>query len=117
MAAFAYPHLIDDFLFGVPDEFGLTNQQTQVMVGVFTIILFSLIVGAAREARWAYAGTAFVGGFLSLAILLKHIPKMLLPEPYWSGAFSEALNWGVLVTGFILLVTSLLAIRQKRKEN
>jgi hypothetical protein len=27
---FSAPHLIDDFLYGIPEEFGLTNQQTQM---------------------------------------------------------------------------------------
>jgi len=115
MAAFAYPHLIDDFLNGIPDEFGLTDPQAQVLVGIFTVLLLSLIVGAARMARWAYGGTCFIGGFLSLAIILKHVPGMLLPEPYWSGVFSESLNWGLLVTSFILMVVSFLALRWEPK--
>jgi len=116
MAAFAYPHLIDDFLYGIPDEFGLTDPQTQVLVGVFTVMLFSLIAGAAREARWAYVGNSFVGGFLSLAVILKHVPGMLLPEPYWSGVFSETLNWGLLVTSFALMVLSFRALKEKPEE-
>ena len=108
--------VIDDFLYGIPDEFGLTNPQTQVLVGVFSVLLFSLIAGAARGLRWAYAGTCFVGGFLSLAIILKHVPKMLLPEPYWSGTFSETLNWGLLVTSFALMVLSFFAFRQKQTK-
>jgi hypothetical protein len=115
MAAFAYPHLVDDFLFGIPAEFGLSNPQAQVLVGIFTVVLFGLVAGAAREKRWAYAGTTFIGGFLSLAIILKHLPKMLLPEPYWNGAFSETLIWGLLVTSFALMVLSLLGFRRTRK--
>lgn len=114
MVVFAYPHLVDDFLFGIPAEFGLSNPQAQVLVGIFTVLLFVLVAGAAREKRWAYAGTAFIGGFLSLAIILRHLPKMLLPEPYWSGAFSETLIWGLLVTSFSLMVLSLLGLRRTR---
>jgi hypothetical protein len=113
MAAFAYPHLIDDFLYGIPDEFGLTNPQAQVLVGIFSALLFGLFIAVARGGRWAYLGTCFVGGFLSLAILLKHVPKMLRPEPYWSGLFSESLNWGLLITSFVLMVLSYLAWRQR----
>ena len=116
MATFAYPHLIDDFLYGIPDEFGLTDPQAQVLAGIFTTLLFGLIAGAARGARWAYAGTGFVGGFLSLAIILKHVPKMLLPEPYWSGAFSEFLNLGLLVSSFAAMLLSYLALKQKPRR-
>jgi hypothetical protein len=117
MTAFAYPHLVDDFLYGIPHEFGLTNQQAQVLVGCFTAALFILIAGAARGLRWAFAGTAFVGGFLLLAVLLKHVPGMLQPGPYWSGAFSETLNWGLLVTSFTLMILSFLALKQKAENS
>lgn len=117
MVAFAYPHLIDDFLYGIPDEFGLTNPQAQILVGIFSALLFGLFTGVARGASWAYLGTCFVGGFLSLAILLKHVPKMLQPEPYWSGTFSESLNWGLLITSLVLMSLSYLAWRQRTTKH
>ena len=39
LVAFASPHLIDDFLYDIPAEFGLTNQQTQILSGVFYVAL------------------------------------------------------------------------------
>jgi hypothetical protein len=116
MAAFAYPHLIDDFLYGIPEEFGLSDPQAQVLVGFFTALLFILMTAAARRVRWAYAGMGFLGGFLSLAIILKHVPAMLRPEPYWSGEFSESLNWGLLVTSFILMVVSFVAFSREPQK-
>lgn len=112
MIAFAYPHLIDDFLYGIPAEFGLSNQQAQVLTGLFSVLLFTLLCGAARGAGWGYVGAGFLGGFLALAVLLKHVPQMLLPEPYWSGAFSESLNWGLFLSGLALMLVSILAFRQ-----
>ena len=35
LAFFAIPHLIDDFLFDIPAEFGLTNFHAQVLSGIF----------------------------------------------------------------------------------
>ncbi|MBN2501942.1 MAG: hypothetical protein JXB38_14265 [Anaerolineales bacterium] len=50
LAFFAIPHLIDDFLFDIPEEFGLTNMQTQVLSGVF-IVIFLVILVAAMPVR------------------------------------------------------------------
>lgn len=116
MAAFAYPHLIDDFLYGIPKEFGLTDPHAQVLAGIFSVILFTAFIAAARGLHWGYAGTAFIGGFLALAVLLKHVPLMLQPGPYWSGLFSETLNWGLLVSSLGLMVLSLLALRRQAAE-
>ena len=112
MVAFAYPHLIDDFLYDIPQEFGLTNQSAQVLTGLFSLLLFAIFIAAARASRWGYAAAGFMGGFLALAVLLKHVPEMLLPEPYWSGLFSETLNWGLLVSGCALMFISFLAFRR-----
>jgi hypothetical protein len=107
MSFFAIPHLIDDFLFGIPAEFGLTNQTAQVLSGVFTIVLILVLVMAGREEKIGYYGTAF----LALAGILKHIPRMLLPGAYWGGWFSEFLIYGLIISGLALLFVSVLALR------
>ena len=91
MTGFAYPHLIDDFLFDIPAEFGLTNARAQVLAGIFTMQWVVIFAAVARCKRWGYGFICFLGAFLALACILKHIPQMLKPEPYWSGTFSEAL--------------------------
>ena len=35
----AIPHLIDDFLYGIPEEFGLTNMVAQALSGLFSVLL------------------------------------------------------------------------------
>jgi hypothetical protein len=112
LAFFAIPHLIDDFLFDIPEEFGLTNMQTQVLSGVFIVLFLVILVAAARGTRRGYGGTTFMGAFLALAVLLKHFPRMILPEPYWSGWFSETLIVGVFVSGIILVIISVMALRR-----
>lgn len=108
---FSAPHLIDDFLYGIPEEFGLTNQQTQVLAGLFHVQLIVFFVLAARERKAGYYGTLFWGIFLALAGILKHLPQILKPEPYWSGPFSEALIIGMIIIGIALAITSILALR------
>ena len=108
---FSAPHLIDDFLYDIPEEFGLTNQQTQVLAGIFHVQLVAFFVLVARERRVGYYGTLFWGVFLALAGLLRHLPEILKPEPYWSGAFSETLIIGMMLSGIVLAVVSILALR------
>jgi len=112
MSAFAIPHLIDDFLFGIPEEFGLTNQSSQALGGIFTFILILSIVLAARNLKAGYYACLSLGLFLALAGILKHIPRMIAPGPYWSGWFSEFLIYGLIASGLVLAGVSISAIRK-----
>ncbi|NOQ40824.1 MAG: hypothetical protein GQ562_10970 [Anaerolineales bacterium] len=111
LVLFSAPHLIDDFLYGIPEEFGLTNQQTQILAGIFHVQLIVFFVLAARKRKAGYYGFVFWGIFLALAGILKHLPEILKPEPYWSGPFSETLIIGMIFAGIVLAITSILAIR------
>jgi glycerol uptake facilitator-like aquaporin len=111
MVGVAIPHLIDDFLFEVPEEFGLTNIQAQILAAFFAAMLIAVFSLAARGQRWGYIGTASLGGFLALAGILKHVPRILQPGPYWSGLFSEILIGVLILSGISLLVISVLAFR------
>jgi hypothetical protein len=108
---FAIPHLIDDFLFEVPDEFGLSNVQAQSLVGVSSALLIVVFSLAARGKRCGYIGAGFLGAFVALAGTVKRIPRILKPSPYWSGLFSELLIIVVIVSGISLLIVSVLAHR------
>jgi hypothetical protein len=107
----AIPHLIDDFLFEIPAEFGLSNIQAQILAGLFAAILIVVFSLAARGRRWGYIGTAFIGGFLALAGILRHVPRILQPGPYWSGLFSEILIGVLILSGISLLIISVYALR------
>lgn len=111
---FAIPHLIDDFLFGVPVEFGLTNLGAQILSGWFAVILVLTFVLVSRGRRMGYYVSFSLGAFLALAVILRHIPGMVQPGPYWSGWFSEVLIYGVGVSGIVLLVFSLVAISRNQ---
>ena len=111
MVGVAIPHLIDDFLFDIPDEFGLSNIQAQILAGFFAAMLIAVFSLAARGQRWGFIGTAFLGGFLALAGILKHVPRILQPGPYWSGLFSEILIGVLILSGISLLIISVHALR------
>jgi hypothetical protein len=111
LSFFAIPHLIDDFLFGIPTEFGMSNQTAQILSGLFIAVWILILVIAARGQRIGYYGTAIMGMFLALAGILKHIPIMILTGSYWSGWFSETLIYGLILTGLLLFCGSIFAIR------
>jgi ABC-type Fe3+-siderophore transport system permease subunit len=111
MVGVAIPHLIDDFLFKVPEEFGLSNIQAQILAGFFAGLLIAVFSLAARGLRWGYFGAAFLGGFLALAGILKHVPRILQPGPYWSGLFSEILIGALILSGISLMIISIHALR------
>ncbi|MGD2145440.1 MAG: hypothetical protein PVH41_01960 [Anaerolineae bacterium] len=111
LSVFAIPHLIDDFLFGIPEDFGLTNQSAQVLSGVFAFVLALCTVLAARNVKAGYYACLALGSFLALAGVLRHLPRMLGPGPYWSGWFSECLIYGLVASGLTLAGVSIWAIR------
>ena len=109
-------HLIDDFLYGIPAEFGLTVRFTQVLAGIFHLQLVLIFVLTAQDRRLGYGGLLFWGLFLTLAGFLKHIPEIVKPEPYWSGWFSEMLILGLMVSGMATALSATLALRDSRLD-
>jgi len=107
---FAIPHLIDDFLSEIPSKFGLTNPAAQALGGIFTVILILSIVLAAKNVKAGYYACCSIGFMLVLAATLEHIPRMIQPEPYWSGLFSEFLIYGLIASGLLLSILSISAI-------
>jgi hypothetical protein len=117
MIGFAVPHFVDDFLYGVPDEFGLTNPQAQVLGGLMFAVLIVVFSLSARGHRIGYSGAAFFGLFLMAAAAAKHLDRMLMPGPYWGGLISEVSIIGLIVSGLALAVVSLMALRRSRREH
>jgi hypothetical protein len=98
----AIPHLIDDFLYGIPEEFGLSNMNAQILAGIFSVILLWIFFQVGRGNQTGTLGACVLGIFLALAGTLKHVPRMLKPGPYWSGAFSESLIIALILSGLSL---------------
>ena len=54
-------------------------------------------------------------GFLALAGVLKHLPLILQPGPYWSGWFSEALIIGMILAGLAVILAGWFDLRKRAK--
>jgi len=112
-AGFGVAHLIDDFLYGVPAEFNLTNPPTQFLAIAFFVALTGLIALAARGSRASYRGLIIIGLLLALADTLKHIPEIAGSGSYRSGTASCVFSIGLIVSGLATAVVAWLAMRQQ----
>ena len=112
LAFFSIPHLIDDFLFDIPVEFGISVRFTQFLAGVFIVVYLWILIPLARGKKSGIYQAIGMGIFLALAGILKHIPLMLQPGPYWSGWFSELLIIGMIISGISLAITGIAALRR-----
>jgi hypothetical protein len=108
---FSFPHLIDDFLYGIPEEFGISIRATQALSGVFITFFLIILWGLALRKRSGYIGGMIMGLFLALAGILKHLPLMIKPGPYWSGWFSEGLIIGMIMAGLTLAAVIMISLR------
>jgi len=116
LAFFAIPHLIDDFLFDMPAEFGISVHLAQFLAGPFIVLYLGILIPLAREKKGGVIGAVSMGIFLALAGILKHIPLIIQPGPYWSGWFSEGLIFGMIITGILLVVFGVIELRRFNKE-
>ena len=116
LAVFSIPHLIDDFLFGIPDEFGISNMTAQILAGIFILIFMLIFMELVKGTKRGLYGGMFMGSFLALAGILKHIPLIIKPGPYWSGWFSEGLIIGMIISGLSLLVSGIVYLKRGSYE-
>ena len=114
LAFFSIPHLIDDFLFDIPAEFGISVHLSQFLAGVFILIYLAILIPLARGKKEGVMGAIVMGIFLALAGILKHVPLIIQPGPYWSGWFSEGLIFGMIASGISLAAAGFLAIKRKK---
>lgn len=116
LAFFSIPHLIDDFLFDIPADFGISVHLSQFLAGVFILIYLGILIPLARGKRGGVIGAVSMGIFLALAGILKHIPLIIKPGPYWSGWFSEGLIFGMIISGIGLAITGIFLLRMPVEE-
>ncbi len=105
-SGFGVAHLIDDFLYGVPAEFNLTDPVSQLLALFFFAALTALIALAARGRRRSYFGLIVIGSLLAAADTTKHLPEMLFSSHYRSGLASTVYAVGLVVSGIATAVVS-----------
>ena len=112
LAVFAIPHLIDDFLFDIPRDFGISNRTAQILSSFFIVIFMGILILLVEGKKSGLYGAIFMGAFLALAGILKHIPLIIKPGPYWSGWFSEMLIVGLIFSGIALTAVAFATLKK-----
>ena len=113
LTGFGAAHLIDDFLYGIPAELGLSNVARQVLTVVYSLITSILLVLAARASKAGYLGNMGLGLFLIVADIAKHASEGLFAGAWRSGLLSRVLAWGVILSASGLVVVSYQAWRRR----
>jgi len=72
------------------------------------------LIPLVRDKKGGVIGAISMGIFLALAGILKHIPLIIKPGPYWSGWFSEGLIFGMILSGIGLAVIGFLALKKSK---
>ncbi len=111
-AGFGVAHLIDDFLFGTPAEFKLSNSAAQLLGFFFFAALTGLIGLSGRGKRTAYRGLVIIGLLLALADILEHLPDVLAPGPFRNPPLSAVFSVGLVVSGIILAGVAYAGLRE-----
>ena len=106
MTGFGAAHLIDDFLYGVPVDFGLSNPVTQVPALLYFLITSWLLVLAVRGQKAGYISNMILGLFLLAADMTKHGMEGMFWGPWRTGLFSRFLSFGVMWIGLWLAIVS-----------
>jgi hypothetical protein len=106
LTGFGAALLIDDFLYGVPADFGLSNKFSQVLAVLYFIITSLLLVLASRGSKAGYFGNLGLGLFLLLVNILKHGSEGLFSGLWNRGLFSRGLAFGTMLTSIGLIIVS-----------
>ena len=112
-AGFSAVHLIDEFLWGAPAEFHLTQATTELLSLAYMLAIVGLLVQAARGRRGGYVGLAIGGGLIFAADVLKHGADILAPGPWRDGPVSVGLALGLTLSSLLMSVTALRWLRAK----
>ena len=117
LTGFGAAHLIDDFLYGVPADFGLSNPVTQVLALLYFLITSWLLVLAVRGQKAGYIGNMVLGLFLLTADMLKHGMEGMFWGPWRTGTFSRFLAFGVMGISLWLVVVSYKAWQAMKSDS
>ena len=113
---FALPHTLEDFLTGEPAKAGVSVVLlSYVIAGMFALQGLGLF-WLGRQLRRGYFVHIFLGLFWPVAAGAAQLPTILSGAPYRSGFISILFVGGMILIGILLLITSILALRENRSK-
>jgi len=111
---FSAAHLIDEFLWGAPQEFHLHVGTTLVLALFFVTALAGLLAGAAMQRPTSTFGLALIGARIAVADISKHGPEIAMARVWRSGPVSILLAAGLTVSAVLTAVLAFLVWRGLR---
>ena len=113
---FSAAHLIDEFLWGAPQEFHLAVETTLVLALLFVTALAGVLVGAAMRRPASTFGLMLIGGLIAVADVLKHGPEIVAAGPWRSGTLSTLLALGLTVSAGLTAALACLTWQSLRRQ-
>jgi hypothetical protein len=108
---FAVPHTLEDFALGEPAKNGVSAQVLALVVaGLFALQGLALFWAGQRDRR-SYFIHAGLGLLWPLAAGVAQLPVIFTASNYRSGVVSILYVVGMIVTGALLFLVSLQALR------
>ena len=113
---FSAAHLIDEFLWGAPQEFHLREGTTLVLALLFVTALAGLLAGAALQRPTSTFGLALIGALIAVADVSKHAPEIAAAGPWRSGLISTFLAAGLTLSAALTAVFAFHTWRALRRQ-
>ena len=115
LVGFSAAHVIEDFAYGVPARVGLELAPAATLVGI-VFALHVIFIGLAAASRTAgYLGNGLFGAGWLAVVGAEHLGELLYTWPYRTGWPSKLMILGVMISGAVLLTSSLAAWCRSRR--
>ena len=110
------PHVFEDFVYGVPQRFGLSVMTAGffVAIGYFVQVIGMLL--ALKGRRAGLVVLMLVGLGWAAGAVFDHLQDVLQIGSYRQGAISKVMVVLIIQVGLILAVLSAMAIKQLRRK-
>ncbi|MDP9382794.1 MAG: hypothetical protein M3Q29_22160 [Chloroflexota bacterium] len=108
------PHSFEDFVAGVPEDYGLTTLSAGGLLALVYAVQVVGILLASRRVRLGYWLHLLIGLFWLFGSIYDHLDDVLLAHPYRAGLPSKALEVGIMAVSAGIVTLSALALRGGR---
>ncbi|MEW6117482.1 MAG: hypothetical protein AB1553_11335 [Nitrospirota bacterium] len=114
VVCFSIAHVCEDFVYGVPAQFGFTTASAAALTGTAYAVHVFFIALAARNYAGGYVMNFIAGIFWAAAIVVEHGYDILFASPYRAGFISTFFEIATILSALLLVLTSFLAWRSRR---
>ncbi|HXC61260.1 MAG TPA: hypothetical protein VNV63_01175 [Nitrospiria bacterium] len=111
------PHAFEDFVYGVPQQFGLSVMAAGFLVAIGYLLQLIGMLLALHGRQTGLVLLLLIGLGWTVGAMMDHLPEILQAGPYRQGTISKVMELLIIQIGLVLVVLSAAAIRQLRRRN